>query len=359
MSPLPPPQKVPSRLVGLGAFAVSIGLALALPGYGQSPEEHAKHHPKGGDPAMPAAGKDAGKDAGMAGMAGMAGGAGGAGGAGKDAGKDGGGMMGGGMEGMMDGMMKKMGVPPPKDLYPTLMSLPDLTPEQREQVRVQADERMRSGVALLSEALERLAQATENEDHAAMQDATAQVREAVARFETGLAAKRALAEGKPPRQVALQWFKGEMNLQPPHGVEARSGRSGVSLFHLFTMGLLAAFALAMVGMYFVKMRRAAALFGRIEADKGSPPPGSAKPLAGPPADDAKAKPPADDAKVASPVDDAKAAPPAADGKDAPPAADGKDAPAASNGKAAPPAADAKAADGKAGPTAADAKGTET
>ena len=303
-----PSRKIPRRL---GVFAVAVGLALTLPGYGQSPDEHAKHHPKGGDPAMPAAGKDAamgggpGKDAGMAGMGG---------GAGKD-GDKGGGMMGGGMEGMMDGMMKKMGVPPPKDLYPSLMSLPELTTEQREQVRTQADERMRSGVALLSEGLEKLAAATEIEDYAAMQDATDEVREAVARFESGLAARRALAEGKPPRQVALQWFKGEMNLQPPQGVEARSGRPGVSLFHLFTMILLVAFALAMVAMYFAKMRRAAALFGRIEADKASPPPGSAPPLVGsagssvPPG----GKTPPPEAKTPPPATDAKAASPAAEG----------------------------------------------
>ena len=299
MSHLPPLLlKGPSRLLSLGMFAVVVGLALALSGYGQSPDEHAKHHPKGDNPGMPAAGKDAampvaGKDAAMGEM----------GGAGKDAGKGG-----GGMEGMMDGMMKKMGAPPPKDLYPSLMSLPEHTTEQREQIRSQADERMRSGVALLSEGLEKLAAATENEDYAAMQDATAQVREAVARFESGLAAKRALAEGKPPRQVALQWFKGEMNLQPPQGVEARSGRSGVSLFHLFTMILLVAFAMAMVAIYFAKMRRAAALFGRIEADKGSPPPGSAPPLvgsAGPSAPPGGNTPP--------PATDAKAAPPAAEG----------------------------------------------
>ena len=258
-----PHTMVPTWLLGLGAFAVSIGLALALPGYGQSPDEHAKHHPKGADPAMPAAGKDAG-------MAGMGGGA----------GKDG-----GGMEGMMDGMMKKMGAPPPKDLYPTLMSSPELTPEQSEQVRGQADERMRSGVALLSEGLEKLATATENEDFAAMQEATSQVREAVARFDSGLAARRALAEGKPPRQVALQWFKSEMNLQSPQGVEARGGSSGRSMLHYFAMVLLVAFALAMLAMYYFKMRRAAALFGRIEADKDSSPPGSAKTLAAPPRDD--------------------------------------------------------------------------
>lgn len=265
---LPTPyRKIPRPLATLAAFAVALGLTLTLPGYGQSPDEHAKHHPKGGDPAVPAAGKDAP-------MTGMGGGA------AKDADKGGGGMAGGGMEGMMDDMMKKMGAPPPKDLYPSLMSLPELTTEQREQVRSQADERMRSAVALLSEGLDKLAAATEIEDYAAMQGATAQVREAVARFETGLAAKRALAEGKPPKQVAMQWFKSEMNLQPPQGVEARSGRSGISLFHLFTMILLVAFALAMVSMYFAKMRRAAALFGRIEADKASPPPGSASPLVG-------------------------------------------------------------------------------
>lgn len=249
--------------------------------------------PAGKDAAMPAAGKDAP-------MAGMGGGA------GKDAAKGAGGMMGDGMEGMMDGMMKKMGAPPPKDLYPSLMSLPELTTEQREQVRSQADERMRSGVALLSEGLDKLAAATEIEDYSAMQDATDQVREAVARFESGLAARRALTEGKPPRQVALQWFKGEMNLQPPQGVEARSGRPGVSLFHLFTMILLVAFALAMVAMYYFKMRRAAALFGRIEADSGSPPPGSAPPLvgsAGPSAPPGGKTPPptTDDAKAVSPA----------------------------------------------------------
>lgn len=298
MSNMLPLPTGPGRLLSLGVVAVVVGLTLALSGYAQSPDEHAKHHPKGDNPATPAAGKDAA-------MGGMGGGA------GKDADK-GGGMMGGGMEGMMDGMMKKMGVPPPKDLYPSLMSLPELTTEQREQVRGQAVERMRSGVVLMSEGLEKLATATEYEDYAAMQDATGQVREAIARFESGLAAKRALAEGKPPRQVALQWFKDEMSLQPPQGVEARNGRSGVSLFHLFTMILLVAFALAMVAMYFAKMRRAAALFGRIEADKGSPPPGSAPPLVGSAGGPSAPAASAGD-KTPPPDADAKAGPPAAEG----------------------------------------------
>ena len=184
-------------------------------------------------------------------------------------------MMGGGV----GAMMEKTGAPKPKDFYPTLMDLPDLPLAKRLEVEQQAGERMRSGVALMNESLDHLLQATSAEDYAAMQASSASLREGLARFESGLAAKRALAEGKAPRNVALTWFKRDMNLLPLPGEEPRT-LLGVTPFHLFTMVLLVAFALAMVAMYFAKMRRAAALFGRIEADKKSPPPGSAPPLAG-------------------------------------------------------------------------------
>jgi len=240
------------QFIHLGLLALAVGLVLARSGNAQmSAEEHASHHPdqaKAGPPgAAPAA---ATKAEGM----------------------------GGGM-GDMGKMMEGMGKAPPKELYPTLMSLSNLTPDQREQVRGQADERMRLAVALMSKGLARLGDAAEGEDYAAMQEATAQVREALARFESGLAARRALAEGQPPRQVALRWFKSEMSLEPPQGAEIRSGSSGLSVLHYFAMALLIAFALAMLTMYYFKMRRAAALFGRLESDGGSPPPGSAPPLA--------------------------------------------------------------------------------
>jgi hypothetical protein len=222
------------------------------------------------------------------------------------------------MGGGMAGMMEKMGAPKPKDFYPTLMDLPDLPLTKRLEVEQQAGERMQSGVAMMNESLDYLLQATEQQNYTAMQTGTANLREGLARFESGLAAQRALAEGKAPRNVALTWFKRDMNLLPLPGAEPRT-LLGVTPFHLFTMALLVAFALAMVAMYFFKMRRAAALFGRIEADKKSPPPGSAPELAGgkPPGGD---KPPSGDK------------PPAADNK---PAA--ADKPATPATKAAAPA----------------------
>ena len=179
---------------------------------------------------------------------------------------------------MMEGMGAMHGVPP-KQLYPTLMSLPSLTPEQRQKVEQQANEQMRSGTALMTQALDELARAQAAADYAAMHDATLKLHEGMAQFDSGIAAKRALAEGKAPSAVALEWFKREMNLASP-GLGEEQHRGGLSLFHLLTMALLIAFAFAMLAMYFFKMRRAAALFGRIESDRGSPPPGSAPPLGG-------------------------------------------------------------------------------
>ena len=194
---------------------------------------------------------------------------------------------GGGMMESMGEMMKGMGKPPPKELYPSFMALPELSPDQRKRIEEQAGERMNAGSVLMGQALDSLNASTQSGDYAAMRDAATHLREGIAQLESGIAARRALAEGRAPREVALAWFKREMNLSlgtapAPHGP------LGVTTFHLFTMVLLIAFALAMVAMYFFKMRRAAALFGRIEADKGSPPPGTAPELSGgkpPPGDD--------------------------------------------------------------------------
>jgi ferredoxin-NADP reductase len=165
----------------------------------------------------------------------------------------------GGMEGM-GGMMGGMGAAPPKELYPSLMDLPELSPEQRATVADEALERMRAGTALMSEGLERLSEAAEREDYAAMQEATAQVREGLTRFESGLAAQRALAEGKAPRQIALQWFKREMNLSGPATGEQSGFRLwGMTPFHTFIMAILVIFAAAVIWMYFHKMQRATLL----------------------------------------------------------------------------------------------------
>ena len=245
-------------------FAVAAYVLLPTCGaQAQSAEEHASHHPG----AAPAAGTMSGGAPGMAGMGGTPAGAGAPAGAG--------GMMAG-----MGDMMKAMGVPPPKELYPSLMALPELTPDKRKVVGQQAAERMRTGTILMVQAIDDLTVSSRSDNYQAMHEATRLLREGTAQFESGTAARRALAEGSAPREVALAWFKSEMSLASPVVGEEPHGIRGLSVLHLFTMVLLIVFAFAMLAMYFFKMRRASALFGRIEPDKKSPPPGSSPPLDG-------------------------------------------------------------------------------
>jgi ferredoxin-NADP reductase len=216
----------------VGSLALWIGLLSAVPARGQiSPEEHAKHHPgQGAGPSqnIPPAGP----------MKGMMGG-----------------------QGMMGGMM---GQNPPREQYPSLMSLPELTPQRREEILSQAHARMQEGTALLSKGLDQLAQAAGAGDNVAMQEALVQVREGLQRFESGLAAKRAVNEGKAPREIALQWFKREMNLSgPATGEEPGFRLWGMTPFHSFIMAILVVFAGVMIWMYFHKMRRATELLKRL------------------------------------------------------------------------------------------------
>jgi ferredoxin-NADP reductase len=229
-----------ARLLRFGLMALGLGLLLAVPASGQmSPEEHAKHHP-GKNQGGPAQGK-----------------------------------MGGGMEGM-GSMMEGMGKAPPKEQYPSLMSLPELTPERREEILSQAHARMQEGTALLSEGLDQLAQAADAGDNLAMQEALVKVREGLQRFESGLAAKRAIIEGKAPREIALQWFKREMNLSAPVGAEPGFRLWGMTSFHTFVMAVLVVFAVVMIWMYFHKMQRAALLLQDLTG--GASPTLAAKPV---------------------------------------------------------------------------------
>ena len=296
----------------LRIYAVTLLLCSAAAS-AQAPDEHASHHPGGAAPAPMAGAAPA--------MAGMG---------------DGGAVDGSvmapagpmaapatpgapGMGDMMGKMMAPMpaaGAPAPgagtppggcmgpgcggggagsTPLYSSLMTLPALTPEKRAEIDALAARQINEGMGRLAAASEALNKAIVAGDDAAMQQSLGLMREGLDQLGAGVAARRVLSEGKAPRNLALDWFKREMNLASPIPREDSQALLGVTPFHFFTMALLIAFALAMVVMYFFKMRRAAALFGRLkDAEGGRPPPGSAPPLPGtPPPTTPPDKPPSD------------------------------------------------------------------
>lgn len=221
------------KILTLIALAVS-SFALEAVAEDDAWEEHLSHHPElqEGQAETPKSSKN-------------------------DASGMGGGMMGGGMMKQMGKMMKQMNLPKPKELYPSLMELPDLPRSERVALEEKAHQRMKEATAMLSEALGSLSREAAGDDFAAMQSSTTKLKDSISRFESALATHRALAEGKSPKNVALQWFKEEMKLADR---SVSGGTSpGYSWFHLSSMVFLSLFAAVMIVMYFFKMRRASLL----------------------------------------------------------------------------------------------------
>ena len=178
------------------------------------------------------------------------------------------------------GQMMRLPPLPPQALYPSLMTLPELTPDARAELERLADERMTAGTALMLAGVERLAAAAAANDYTAMQQAAAEVREGLAQFESGAGTRRALAERGTPRDIALDWFRREMNLQPPDVAREPRGPFGLTWFHVISMLILVAFAVTMVSLYFHKMRRAEALLTALARGGGTSGGGSNSPTDG-------------------------------------------------------------------------------
>src|SRR5260370_12521545 len=84
--------------------------------------------------------------------------------------------------GMMQGMekmMEGMGRPPPKQLYPSLMSLPKIGPEDRAQFDRLAQERMSDGLGLMNEGVADLSDAVKRGNWEKAQDTGERVRQGV------------------------------------------------------------------------------------------------------------------------------------------------------------------------------------
>src|SRR5262249_24110757 len=105
----------------------------------------------------------------------------------------------GGMQGMMGGMMGR----PERAFYPTLMDMPRLSPEARQYIEQEAQQRLGIGAQSIAAGESALHRALGEKDAAAMQNAAAGVRQGLLLVESGAAALRALNEGQEPRQIAL------------------------------------------------------------------------------------------------------------------------------------------------------------
>ncbi len=153
---------------------------------------------------------------------------------------------------------------PRKQLYPTLMSMPSLTPAERQSVEREAHARMSSGLPQLVGGSDEALRAFSAGDAVAMREAAERVRQGLSLFDSGLSTHLALAGGEQPQAVALAWFKEQMSL-PATGAGATHGGGGlldVSAGHVATMIGLALTAASLLAVQFVRMRRVQSVLQR-------------------------------------------------------------------------------------------------
>ncbi len=177
------------------------------------------------------------------------------------------------MQGMMEGMRAMHGIPP-RELYPTLMALPAITPAIRAAIQTDTDRRFQAGILDLNQSVGAFTTAASAENAAAMSDAVARLHAAAAELESTIAARRALAEGLQPRELARDWFKQRLNISSPPLEAYARGIFGLSWFHLSVMAALTVAFTGLAGLYLRRMLRATTLLERL-ADIGTTVPSSA------------------------------------------------------------------------------------
>ncbi|KAH2814086.1 hypothetical protein KXV85_004902, partial [Aspergillus fumigatus] len=106
-----------------------------------------------------------------------------------------------------------------------------------------------------------LRQANARADSIGAEEATSRLRDALNQAKSAATTLRALSEGKPPQQIALDWFRTQLNL--PALTASNDAGFGLSWFHVITMAVLATFTVAMILVYVLRLRRANALVQRL------------------------------------------------------------------------------------------------
>lgn len=233
-----------SLILSLSFVAATVLLGIA-PSRAQTPDPHAGHHPQSSSPSPSIEPAPPSQSAAPSSPPSAL----------PDTATPSAGMMG------MGGCM--MCSPAQKQLYPELMAMPVLTPEARQRIEVEARRRIQAANAALVQAHGEYQQAMTRNDPAAMGEAATRQRLAVAELNSGTVALQVVSEDAAPPDIALKWFREQMNLATVATSSERAGPFGLSWFHLISMAGVSVIAVAGLGLAFARNRRSASLMNRL------------------------------------------------------------------------------------------------
>lgn len=156
-----------------------------------------------------------------------------------------------------------------RPFYSRLLDMPALTPESRAAIAAEAERRIGWGAQGIAASHARLEGALATHDIAGARHATDALHEAMQNVESGTSALQAIASGTAPREIALAWFRTEMNLAATGApASGQAGPWGLSWFHTLVMASAATLLLALFALQVTRMRRVRALAAAVQ---GAPP----------------------------------------------------------------------------------------
>lgn len=157
--------------------------------------------------------------------------------------------------------MGEMGMPQPA-FYPSLMAMPQIGPEQRLSLEMQSRQSISAGAALMTDGLVQLSRRTAEADAVAVRNALDLIKQGAALTEAGLSGQRVLT-GEAPQQVALGWFRRQMNMPSLAEANDQWVIYGLTPFHLTVMVALILASITLVSAYIYRMGAAARVFHRL------------------------------------------------------------------------------------------------
>lgn len=161
----------------------------------------------------------------------------------------------------MMAMMGEMSMPQPA-FYPSLMAMPQVGPEQRLSLEMQSRQSISAGAALMTDGLVQLSRRTADADAVAIRNALDLVKQGAALTEAGLSGQRVLT-GEAPQQVALGWFRRQMNMPSLAETNDQWIIYGLTPFHLTVMVALILASITLIFAYIYRMGTAVHVFRRL------------------------------------------------------------------------------------------------
>jgi ferredoxin-NADP reductase len=164
-------------------------------------------------------------------------------------------------------MSEMMRGPKESALYPTMINSSNPSEQERQHMEQQAKNWIVEGNVQLKEGAAALTIANQNSDISAMLEASELVMEGRNVLQSGESTYKALGQGMPPDEIALSWFKSQLNMNSRPVKSPALRILGMTPFQVFVCLLMLVSIVFALFVYMLRMRRAYQLIERLEASR--------------------------------------------------------------------------------------------